>query len=466
LRLRIWLGCLGGVLVAVAGWWWVSVTPISTEAAPPFGTLESRWRLVLGIAGLASVLLAWWLDRGIVGMIRALIDRSRSGRLDVPGEPDGWGELSDLGHELHGLLTQRRQLRHAADELAIMQRQLDAARAAIDRWIESERWPGIPRQEGPLRAFAETVNRGFARETELMTQNHEAARQIRSDLETAAEDARESAEQEEHGFVEVTALLTTVRELQRLGAELKPGATAASAATVEAEAYERWRGVAALAIEELVTASSQSVEHLSTSLLRVQEITSQVQLLGNRATLIALNTVVSGTRTESPSVEGLADELKLLAHDVRRATDRVTDLSLDIEREVASASERMRGIRERVARRLDEAPRSMPTAERDDELARRLERVREMVQDASAKGERLSAASERASRAAASLAQRLIDSVHDMQGLMVRLSPTGAADAPPAAEPGPRGASLKLLDRPSQTTEGESDLGPDREGRS
>ena len=166
------------------------------------------------------------------------------------------------------------------------------------------------------------MNRGFARETELMTQNHEAARQIRSDLETAAEDARESAEQEEHGFVEVTALLTTVRELQRLGAELKPGATAASAATVEAEAYERWRGVAALAIEELVTASSQSVEHLSTSLLRVQEITSQVQLLGNRATLIALNTVVSGTRTESPSVEGLADELKLLAHDVRRATDR------------------------------------------------------------------------------------------------------------------------------------------------
>ena len=62
-------------------------------------------------------------------------------------------------------------------------------------------------------------------------------------------------------------------------------------------------------------------------------------------------------------------------------------------------------------------------------------RLREMVQDASRKGERLSVSQERVSSAAQRLTRRLEDEVRDLEGLIVRLTPMGAADAPPGRAP-------------------------------
>jgi ABC-type transporter Mla subunit MlaD len=200
--------------------------------------------------------------------------------------------------------------------------------------------------------------------------------------------------------------------------------------------------------------------------------------------LIALNATLMGAEEATrggardplaPAGEELAPEMKRLAVEVRTATDRTHELAQEVEREIAAAVERMRGVRQRVAARLERIPRPPTPAEAaarpTDDLVRLLERVREMIQDATQKGERLSAAGERASRAADRLVRRLDDEVAELAGLVARLAPAGAALAPPsiramtfsadalrspleptadagdapAAEPGARGPGLRLL---------------------
>jgi hypothetical protein len=204
-----------------------------------------------------------------------------------------------------------------------------------------------------------------------------------------------------------------------------------------AEAQRRYREAAAAAIQELVTASRESVEHLAAGLAGVQEIGEQVQVLANRATLIALNVAVSrgvlspeapGSPATSPPPEGLSHDLRNLAREVRAVTDRTAELTRLTAREVATAVERMHGLRERVAARLDEAPPWVeagaggpPGAQPAEAALRLLERVREVVQDAAAKGERLSATGERASRAAERLVRRLEESSAVLERLALRL---------------------------------------------
>ena len=74
-----------------------------------------------------------------------------------------------------------------------------------------------------------------------------------------------------------------------------------------AESQRRYREAAAAAIEELVVTSHESVERLAAGLVRVQEIGGQVQVLANRATLIALQVALSGS--PGPRPEGLSRDL-------------------------------------------------------------------------------------------------------------------------------------------------------------
>jgi methyl-accepting chemotaxis protein len=430
LRFRLWMGALGGVAVVA------SVVAWAVTSAP---VLELETFLLRVLAGcgagvLVAVLLAWWLDRGIVARVRRLeraVRTADAGVLQDPASSRAWGELGDLGPDVAAMIVRLRQSARAADQLQMLERQLEESQTVARRWLETERWPGAPAAVDPLQTLHELLDRGFARQDAIAEQNRAAARQVRDDLAAAIEDAREAAEQAERGFVEVTALLTTIRELQRLGQDVLARRSDAARPT--------WLAPVADAVRELGDASTESVEQLAGSLESVREIAEQANVLGNRATLVALNALLA--RRGAPDAEGeaAAAELKPLAREARAATDRVQELARDVQARVGAASARIKNVRERVAARLDAAgaPAAPPA---DPDAAHALERMREMVQDAAAKSERLSAAGERASRAADRLARKLDDDVRDLEGLVVRLSPPGApastASEPPLARLG------------------------------
>src|SRR5262245_22925781 len=96
LRLRIWLGCLGGALVAAGGAWWVIATrlgPITTDLASFVSWLAAAF----GIAVLVGAALAFWLDLGLVahlrGLTRAVASRQVALLRGLPAS-SGWGEVS------------------------------------------------------------------------------------------------------------------------------------------------------------------------------------------------------------------------------------------------------------------------------------------------------------------------------------------------------------------------------------
>ena len=444
---RLWLACLGGALVAGGGILWA----LRTQVAP--GAPADSGALVVWLAGsatlglLTSMALALWFHARVIGHLKGLTRSVASGHAEnLRGLPasSGWGELSELTGHLRAMLETHRGAVRAQEELEVLDQRLAVLARSVERWSANERWEPLGLESGPFADVARALDRGFARADEVREQNQEAARLVRVELGAALADAQESVEQAERGFVEATALLTTVRELQRLSGELANalGATGAvpGVSPSIAESYERHRGVTAAAIEELVAASTESIEHLGRGLKRVHEIGDHVHLLGNRATLIALNAVVTTGGTAPGRSEEMAEELKTLAREVRGATESTDAMSREIEREITAASLRMKGVRERVAARLEQthALPAIEAAPLPDDLVRLHERVREMVQDATRKGERVSAAAERASRSVERFMRRLEEELHEVEGLVVRLGP---ADAPPPEARGAAGAS-------------------------
>lgn len=444
LRLRLWIGCVGGALVAAGGMWWV----IGAHTGPAAGldpALLVWWLSAVAVLSLiVALVFALWLDRGVIGHLRGLIASLASGRVsELRGLPAGagWGELSQLTQALQSLLTHHRTAVRATQELGLMREQIGLMSESLERWNDTERWTGPRVETGLLAPVAGTLDRGLKRLDEVRDQNLEAVRQVGAAVENTVTDARETAGESERAFVEATALMTTVRELQRLTGELGQSLAtigAEGAAATPAGAAPAWRESARAAIEDLVDASSGSVEHLGRGLARVQEIADQVHVVSNRATLIALHAALSSAR-QGRADEAIADEMKRLAAEVRDASERTTRTSREIEGEISAATERMRGLRERVAARLEALPAEAAAAAPapSEESVRLQHRLREMVQDATQKGERLAAANERVSRAAGRLVRRLEEEMQDVAGLAVRLSPTGGPDTGPAGGAAP-----------------------------
>ena len=453
LKLRLWLACLSGGLVAAAGTLWMLATPSLSPSDPAvYG-----WLAGVACASLIiGLLLALWIDHHIVGHLHGLLLGLRSNRVaELRGLPagSGWGELSELGDAVQDTLEKRQRETRAFQDLERVREQLEILFASIEHWQRTERWerPALP--EGEVSAVGELLAHALQRRAAVDEQNREAARQVAGELSAVIGEARDAATQAERGFVEATALQTTLRELHRLSGELagnlrRPaaeGSAAAEAAGAEA-GYGRVRQV----LEELVGASLASVDSLGRGLVRVQDVSDQVQRLANRATLIAIQALAG---TSDPATFG--DDLKSLAREVRDATDRTQRFARDIEVAVAEADARMRAARDQALARLEAG--SPPPAARatgTSDVRRLLERVLEMVQDASVKGERVSTASERASSVAERLARRLDGNASDAEALVVRLAPVG--EPVPLAAP-----DLRLIDEELFAPEDPSEIAGD-----
>jgi hypothetical protein len=447
LRLRVWLGCLGGSLVAAGGIWWVIGVQERPDGAEP-GTLVAWLASVALLGVVVGAGFAIWLSHRLVTHIEGLNTGLESGDVaELRGLPAvaGWGELSELTQRMQFMIARHRQAMRASEDLGTMRERLTVLRESLDHWLETERWTQVRVENDPLGTISSSLNRGLSRLDEIREQNIEAVRKVATELELALDDARESAEQAERGFVEATALLTTVRELQRLASELD---RAAPGPISGIDDNAEFRGAARAAIEELVTTSADAVEHLANGFLRVHEIVDQVHLIANRATLIALDAAALSRVPNGEPIEP-PDDLRRLVLEVRRATETVSALSTEVEGQIAAAVDRMRSARHRVAERLDAVPPARPSAPASnrDEFDRLLARVREMIQDAAQKGERLSTAGERVSRAAERLVRELEDENAEVRGVLVRLAAPDA-DTGPSTPPSPEPSSgLRLLGR-------------------
>lgn len=461
LRARLWFASLAGALTATLGSACViAAIRMAGAALDPAVVVESiAGACLLGLA--VGVLAGRWLTLGIAQRLRDIEGGIDRGRLSESARSQGWGEIGDVARAVRALLEADRDLREDEAELRALRATIERAREVVERWIRAERWESLTPGSGGLAPLAEALDRGIAREMEVQDQNLEAAHLVQTELLHVIDEAHDSAGMAERGYVEVTALLTTIREIARLTSEIQHAllAPAPAADSESRPAESEWRGRAAQAIEELVDVSGESVRRLGEGLLRVREINEQVQVMSNRATLIALNAVVASTRPEARAAasEGTTEELKQLAREVRAATERVTTLSSEVDRAVESANQRMREVREHVVARLVElpAPPAAPAPATPPPLAHWFERLREMVQDASRKGQRLSESQEKVSSAVQHVSRRLEDEIRDIEGLVARLTPMGAtaateypaAAAPSAAEAESRSSrTLRLLD--------------------
>jgi methyl-accepting chemotaxis protein len=467
LKLRLWLACLSGGLVAAAGTLWMLATPSLSPSDPAvYG-----WLAGVACASLIiGLLLALWIDHHIVGQLHGLLLGLRSNRVaELRGLPagSGWGELSELGDAVQDTLEKRQRETRALQDLEHVREQLETLFTSIEHWQRTERWERPALTAGEVSAVGELLAHALQRRAAVDEQNREAARQVAGELSAVISEAHEAATQAERGFVEATALQTTLRELQRLSSELagnlRRPAAEGPAPTAEA-AGEAGNGRVRQVLEELVGASLASVDSLGRGLVRVQDVSDQVQRLANRATLIAIQALAG---TSDPATFG--DELKSLAREVRDATDRTQRFARDIEVAVAEADARMRAAREQALARLEAgAPAAaaraagaaaVRPAELGRELRRLLERVLEMVQDASVKGERVSTASERASSVAERLARRLDGNASDAEALVVRLAPVGEPVPLPAPD-------LRLIDEEPYAADDSSETAPDERSES
>jgi len=466
LKLRIWAACIASGAVAGLGSLWV----LGTQGGPGVGAAALiGWLSAVAFASVVTgFLMAMWLDHHVVGQLRGFLRGVHTGRVwELRGLPaaSGWGELSELSESLQVMLATQRRSTRAHEELEATRKQMAALQSALEHWVREEAWVAPVLEEGALGNLADMLGNGLSRRHVVEQQNREVAEQVARELVASLADAQESAEQSERGFVEATALLTTVRELQRLSGELTTSldALGTSPATPEPAGVSA-RESAREALEELIAASAGSVDSLGRGLMRVQDIHEQVQTIANRATLIAIQ-VLTGDRRSEPLGESVAQDLKRLAQEVREATDRTSGFALDIESAVAEASERMGGVRERALAKLEALPEAAATpapvnSRSYDDAQRLLERVREMVQDAARKGERLSAAGERASRAAERLTRRLDDEGSEAEALVLRLTPVHTRALPPVPTPGLR---LIAEERSKDSLSGDESAAPNDE---
>jgi methyl-accepting chemotaxis protein len=416
-------------VVALAGLVFIAMVVANAGRALDPSTLIP---LLIGtgvVSLVVGLLVARYIVRAVAGGLERIARGIEEGRLADPRSVGivEWGEMGWVGRHVREMLEVHREFNRSRTAFAQLHAELDRARLAIERWIASERWEPIAPVSPELSGLVEALHRGVTRQVEVADQNLEAARLVREQLAQVIEDAHQAARLAEHGYIEATALMTTLAEFARLATELQP-ALAAPAETNAAEV--EWRTRAASALEELIEVSSQSVSQLSEGLSKVQEIGGQVQLLSNRATLIALDAIVGASRSEVGSTRIPVAELKQLAAEVRAANERVSQLSADVERVAGDANARMSAVRASVLERLEAAGTPAQAAPPSGQVVRLVARLREMVRDAGRKGERLSESSEQASSASQHVARLLEEELQDVDGLIVRLTPTGISTAP------------------------------------
>src|SRR5258706_6741861 len=179
LRLRIWIACLAGAVVATLSLIWVVAT-----LAPYAGSVDPLLLAVFpwaagGVGVLTGIAMAMWLDHNIVGhlrgLARVLADERVAGLRGLPASAQ-LGELSELGQGIQRLITRMERSTQEAQQARLERQQIEATlehvMGALAAWAHQGTEALTP-AEGPLVGIAGGLNHRAARDREPWGRNRE-----------------------------------------------------------------------------------------------------------------------------------------------------------------------------------------------------------------------------------------------------------------------------------------------------
>jgi hypothetical protein len=413
-------------LLAVAGV--LIARSISPDATGPLAgdDFVPLFLLASLLAVLLAVLLAAWIDIGIRSQLRTLFRALRTARapeLRGLATGDAWGAIGQLAEEAQVVLGRVEEGTKSTAELAEIQRSADELIEQIQRWEGTEDAPRFTTQ-GALAGLAEPLERLATR---LRARDREALEAADLTRESAAE-ARarmdRARKETERATVEVSALMNNLREVRHIAAALAP------------QLHERARQELDRA-ESSGAADEENRDRLRRNLELAQHLSSALsgrfQDMERRATRAALQQaagrlLLARWATERGEAAALGEEIPLL---------EVDDL-----REIATQSHEGAGSFDRLGEYLEEALDSVARESAPESATETgastgiqidlCERLEHAVTDAQAKGERLAALAERASRHAVEAASASDAALQDLRGLASRFEP-GQATPPGGA---------------------------------
>jgi hypothetical protein len=424
-----------------------SISPDSTGplAGSDFTTL---FLLAAVLAVLLALLLAVWINIGIrsqLGIIIRALRTSRAPEVRGLATGDAWGAIGTLAEEAQNVLARVEEGAKSTAELERLHQAADGMIEKIRSWEETESPPELEaggplaRMTDPLRLLAERLRDRDREAREAAELTRETAAEARVRIERASREA-------ERASLEVASLMQTLGELKRIGVSLMPLLRASPESdTLESEAAATARQLEEKLRENLEQAAKETaglVDRLNG--LERRAIRATLQQAAGRLLLARW----ASEHTESATPSGELPVLELA--ELRQLADE--------SHEGAVALAELRGQLEEALKAAPQT-RSEPVAVLPDPLtAERLElsqRFEQAIADTQAKGERLAALSERATRHAAQAVTVSESTVQDLQGLSSRFlapaqsipnQPTRAASEPetsPAKPPGDVGTEAQ-----------------------
>jgi hypothetical protein len=462
-------------LLGLAGAWLARSLVTRAGEPLPVGYFLPAFLPTAALAAALGVLLAYAVDFLLRGQLALLARALRTGRGgDVRGlaAGRGWGGLTDLAREVQAA-TSRADERDREDvELKWLQASADDVLEKVREWAETEVPPDwVP--EGPLAGLVAELRLLADHLEDRAREAREVGELARESLGEACEGILRAGREGERGGREIATLLTALGEVRRLSGDLLDGVRAwreESVAAAQTAAVANAAAAQAAAVPPAPVASPAAEEpaaytqRWAAAESQLSAVAEQLRLVERRALRAALETAAAGLSADRGEVAGeqwwtLVAEQKRTMAEASRSREAVAVLEREIgealERDRtarAAAAARQRAVAEKLAATVA-LPAQEPLPERLLALA---DRLHQWTRDAIARGERLTALSERTAAQVDAALAAARSSAEELGGLAARFEfrpeppPVPREDPATAAEPAATAAVAEGADDAAQ----------------
>ena len=473
-------------LLGLAGAWLARSLVTRAGEPLPVGYFLPAFLPTAALAAALGVLLAYAVDFLLRGQLALLARALRTGRGgDVRGlaAGRGWGGLTDLAREVQAAASRADERDREDVELKSLQASADDVLEKVREWAETEVPPDwVP--EGPLAGLVAELRLLADHLEDRAREAREVGELARESLGEACEGILRAGREGERGGREIATLLTALGEVRRLSGDLLDGVRAwreESVAAAQAAAVANAAAAQAAAVPPAPVASPAAEEpaahaqRWAAAESQLSAVAEQLRLVERRALRAALETAAAGLSADRGEVAGeqwwtLVAEQKRTMAEASRSREAVAVL----EREIGEALERDRTARAAAAARAEAAraeagarqravaetlaatvalPAQEPLPERLLALA---DRLHQWTRDAIARGERLTALSERTAAQVDAALAAARSSAEELGGLAARFEfrpeppPVPREDPATAAEPAATAAVAEGADDAAQ----------------